>query len=834
MHIRKSKNLIGYSLFGLIILITLGITFLYFLNIYWWGEGPNLGWGFSRDRGFNVVAYVYQPGKEAGLRVNDEIMAVNGKKFSSLAEARKLLDRSIGGENTYLIKRDGSLIPITIETKKLGFKNAFLYSGLFFLVGIICFGLGVLVFIMKPNTRASWVFLIMMFAASLQVIFFHKQSALKPPWLEFIVLTSFSFVSATVIHFALIFPEERTIIQRHPRLLAIPYIISLALVIMMRFSAPIVEDVPALLRSSNFVYFLLASFIFLLSMVHTRFRSTSAIVRQRCRVILLGIMVSFLAPAIKFVINVFFTGLLFFQTQFYFLPLILFFPVSVGYAIGKHNLFDVDVIIRRTAGYILTTGFVAAMYGLLISISNLIFGRFEISKTPLFPLLFALGIVFLFNPLRDRIQAVIDKVFYRKEYDYREMVEKISEAMRSLMDLDQIVNRIIGTVMGAMFLDSGSVVLLDRKKAQYQVCAAGGERWDEPQRTGVRLAVDDALIRSIAERKKEITVYDIQEDPQYEQEKEKCLETFKTLQASLLIPLVYEEQLSGLIALGDKKSGKFYTREDINLLTTLANQSAVAIENAMLLKDKIEKERLEGEMAIARDMQMSMLPAKCPEIKGFKIAARSIPAKEVGGDFYDFIEMGEDRFGVVIGDVTGKGVSGALIMAASRSTFRMLSEERISVGETLTRGNKRLKKDIKKGMFVALLYAMIDGKDKSICLSSAGQTQPVLYSGATSEVALVDTEGDKFPLGILEDSQYLDKKLLLNKGDTMILYTDGIVEAMNEKEEIYGFERLMNTVKEGGGLECDQLLNKLMADVNSFVGTAEQHDDLTIMVVKAT
>ena len=295
--------------------------------------------------------------------------------------------------------------------------------------------------------------------------------------------------------------------------------------------------------------------------------------------------------------------------------------------------------------------------------------------------------------------------------------------------------------------------------------------------------------------------------------------------------MIYEDELTGLIALGQKKSGKFYRREDINLLNILANQSAVAIENAQMVEEVIEKERMEEELSIARDLQVSMLPAECPTVAGFDIAAYSLSAREVGGDFYDFIEMGEDRAGFVIGDVTGKSVSGALVMSASRSVFRMLSEEELSVGESMNRANRRLKKDVKSGMFVALLYAVLNSQDRSLTMCSAGQTQPVMLSAKTAEAALVETEGDTFPLGILEDANYEETRLQLQPGDKVVFYTDGIVEAMNGKEEIYGFERLQEVIKSSRVDTAEALMNEVIASVDAFAGGAPQHDDITVIVV---
>jgi serine phosphatase RsbU (regulator of sigma subunit) len=161
----------------------------------------------------------------------------------------------------------------------------------------------------------------------------------------------------------------------------------------------------------------------------------------------------------------------------------------------------------------------------------------------------------------------------------------------------------------------------------------------------------------------------------------------------------------------------------------------------------------------------------------------------------------------------------------------MLSESELTVAESMIRANRRLKKDVKTGMFVALLYAVLNGQDKSVSLCSAGQTQPVHFSAKSGEATLVETEGDTFPLGILDEAGYEETRLQLAIGDKMIFYTDGIVEAMNAKEEIFGFERLIDVVQESKSLDAGSLLQKVLSRVNEFAGNAPQHDDLTVIVV---
>ena len=241
---------------------------------------------------------------------------------------------------------------------------------------------------------------------------------------------------------------------------------------------------------------------------------------------------------------------------------------------------------------------------------------------------------------------------------------------------------------------------------------------------------------------------------------------------------------------------------------------------------------MEEELNIARDLQTSMLPAKCPSIEGFEIAAYSMSAREVGGDFYDFIEMGENRVGIVIGDVTGKSVSGALVMSASRSMFRMLSEEEMSVSESMIRANRRTQKRYQNRDVRGLAVCGFECPGQvSLTLCSAGQTQPIHLSAETGKAVLVETKGDTFPLGILEDAAYEETRLQLAPGDRVVFYTDGIVEAMNEQEEMFGFDRLLEMVQGTKSMDPDEILAKILDKVNSFAGKAEQHDDLTVIVV---
>jgi serine phosphatase RsbU (regulator of sigma subunit) len=829
MSLTKKRTLSKIS-FVCALAVILVIVLLYLYNIIKWGNIPDYGFGYRTAAGIGIVGVVTDPGRTAGMEVGDQILLVNGKPFKNMKEFRVAQNREISGKNTYLVQRQEKQFEITMTNTPLKIKGSFMRSGLTYLMGLCYVLIGVLVFLMKPHQRISWIFFIFGVTIGLFFTFFVKLGELNPPWLGTIHILINTLVAAAFIHLALGFPEERKLIRTFPYAQFLPYLASIFLFVSIRQFARSLVDAPQALYFLLIGYIAVGILIFLTSCFQLWITSRSQIVKLRSKMILLGVAISALVPLFEISINSLFHSHIFPSFNYY-LPFLIVFPSFVGYSIVKHNLFDIDAIIKRTYGYVLTTGAIAGVYALFVSLSNLAFGRLDVAKSPLFPFLFVLAVVFFFNPIRNRVQRIIDRVFYRLEYDYQETVAKVSDAMRSLLNLDQIRKKIVDLTLGTMFIDSVSVMLLNPKEEVFDCLAVS---YAAPIST-FKLPADNLLLQKVGENKKEVTIYDIQEDPLYEKDREVYKKTFEKFDATLFLPLIYEDRVTGLISLGKKKSGKFYRREDINLLRVLANQGAVAIENAKLFEENIQKSRMEEELKIAHDIQLSMLPDQAPIIEGLSIAAKSIPAREVGGDFYDFIEImenGAKRLGIVVGDVSGKAVSGALVMAASRSIFRVLTETHESVEEVMNRGNVRLLRDVKKGMFVALLYAVLDSKEKTMVFSNAGQVQPILCSPEKSKAEYVDTEGDRFPLGIVTDCHYQETRVSLKQGDNLVFYTDGMVEAVNDKGELYGFERFLASIEEGRELGANELLDKLINDVMRYVGKVEQHDDLTAVVVK--
>ena len=259
-------------------------------------------------------------------------------------------------------------------------------------------------------------------------------------------------------------------------------------------------------------------------------------------------------------------------------------------------------------------------------------------------------------------------------------------------------------------------------------------------------------------------------------------------------------------------------------------------------KTRRDKEKLEFEMArknaeleIAAEIQRSFLPDVIPQIEGFEIAATSRPAKEVGGDFFDVvpldvISLSKNQMGVLIADVSGKGVPAALFMALSRVIVRTSSTWFKVPSDIIRHANSIISGDSKTGMFVTLFYGVIDKDTRKFTFVNAGHNPPILYHGNSGTIE--ELEGTGIALGIMEDAEYNQNEVRMSPGDTIILYTDGVTEAINEREEMFEVERLVNVIKETKDATAQETLERIIGSVFQFSGTQPQFDDITLMVVK--
>jgi serine phosphatase RsbU (regulator of sigma subunit) len=295
--------------------------------------------------------------------------------------------------------------------------------------------------------------------------------------------------------------------------------------------------------------------------------------------------------------------------------------------------------------------------------------------------------------------------------------------------------------------------------------------------------------------------------------------------------MITQGELVGLLNLGPRLSEQYYSSDDRGLLNTLAAQAAPAVRVAQLVREQHaqtrERERLEQEMRVARIIQQTLLPKSSPSLPGWHFSAYYQPARAVGGDFYDFLSFEDGRLGIVIGDVTDKGVPAALVMATTRSILRSVAQGETSPGKVLEQTNNLLCPDIPSRMFVTCLYAILDPRSGRLQFANAGHDLP--YQQRKGDVAELRAAG--MPLGLMPGMGYEEKETTLAPGETVLFYSDGLVEAHNAAREMFGFPRLETLLKEGS--KGASLIEYLLEELATFTGPGwEQEDDVTLVVLQ--
>jgi len=274
------------------------------------------------------------------------------------------------------------------------------------------------------------------------------------------------------------------------------------------------------------------------------------------------------------------------------------------------------------------------------------------------------------------------------------------------------------------------------------------------------------------------------------------------------------------------------TQDEFGSLARSFNAMAADLRDyiSTLKRTTAEKERMLKELEIAKGIQESFLPESAPELPGFDLEGFSLPALEVGGDFYDFIPLDSDHYGLVIADVSGKGVPAALFMALSRTLIRASASTIEDPVSSIREANRHIFNDSKSCMFVTLFYAVLDYKKKSLVFVNAGHNPPVYFGASATRVTLLNAEG--VALGVLDEIPLKSVEIQLRPGDVVVLYTDGVTEAMNENDEEYGVERLTTCVEAEKTRNSKEIIDALVRDITKFAGARAQHDDITIMVLK--
>ena len=304
----------------------------------------------------------------------------------------------------------------------------------------------------------------------------------------------------------------------------------------------------------------------------------------------------------------------------------------------------------------------------------------------------------------------------------------------------------------------------------------------------------------------------------------------------MVAPLLYAKQNMGVLALANSRMGSPFSQNDFVVFKSITEQSAFALYNAIIYSEANEKKRLDHDLAIARDIQRILLPAEAPIVNGFEISGMNVPARQVSGDYFDYIKVDDERLGVAIADVSGKGIPASLIMAICRSVLRSQAIGNPSPADVLQKVNRQLYPDIKEDMFISMAYLVLDHVRGGVTLARAGHDAPLLYQQKSQTLTPLKTPGMVVGIdsGDVFDRLTTDVAVPLERNDCILLYTDGITEALDNEGNEFGLERTIASVQSSAIEGAQAIVTRLIDDLRNFVGSTPQNDDITMIAIRKT
>ncbi len=419
------------------------------------------------------------------------------------------------------------------------------------------------------------------------------------------------------------------------------------------------------------------------------------------------------------------------------------------------------------------------------------------------------------------------EVFERKQSELHSL-HNLSRLVTQVFDFQELVNTV--AQMTTEVCDARSVWLelltTDETTGMMSVDIAVRKNITQPEIDA--LTNENEHVRSLLlDTHKALLIDDIWSD-----RRTKHLKAKGVLRSSLLMaPLVSHNKLIGVLY-ATKDVENAFDQDDIDVMTTFADNVSIAIENSQLIARSLERERLHQEMMVAQRMQKRLLPQHLPELPQVQLAASSESSFEVGGDYYDVFTLADNKYGIIIGDVSGKGVSAAFYMAEVKGIFLSLSKLCTTPRELLVRANQSLLESLEKNAFISVIYGVLDVASATLTLARAGHCPAVFLSGENSE--LIRSTG--LGLGLAADEIFSkateERQLQLKPNDVCLLYTDGIVEARNSEDEEFGYERLVHVAQQCKRLPAEEIKEEVLSSVRTFLGSNPYNDDVTLVVVK--
>ncbi len=424
----------------------------------------------------------------------------------------------------------------------------------------------------------------------------------------------------------------------------------------------------------------------------------------------------------------------------------------------------------------------------------------------------------------EQVALALDNALLYSEAERRalekDVLLEVSNTLSASLEQDEVLDAILRSLREVVRYDAAAIYLVDRGSGELEQVRELG--YPAGSEDAFQLQVGQGIVGWVAKTGSAVIVPDTLQDARY-------VAARTETRSELAAPLVLKGETIGVFNLEHNRPDAYH-EDHLELLSAFASQAAVAIERARLLRNQMERRRFERELSIAREIQASFLPKAAPQLPSFDVAGLIRQHAEVGGDFYDFIHVGEHRLGLAIADVSGKGIPAALILAGFRASLLAEIRNDFAIRAIMSKVNSLLLESSDGGKFVTCFYGLLDTKHRVLIFCNAGHNPPLLRR-ADGRIEYL-TEGG-VALGVLQDAQYEDRPVALRPGDLLVLYTDGVTESLSPSREIFGQARLEETVERLAGGSAQEILDGVVRAALDWNGTDELSDDLTVVVLKA-
>jgi serine phosphatase RsbU (regulator of sigma subunit) len=492
---------------------------------------------------------------------------------------------------------------------------------------------------------------------------------------------------------------------------------------------------------------------------------------------------------------------------------------SITYAMVRYKFLDMKLLARRGILYAVASAILVGLYLTVITrVSQLMSGLIGMDARVLEPFFLVMALI-LFQPAMARLEDRLEQVFLQDPGDYRNVLRRMGRDLLTAIDLNEMLSQSIRTIGDALLLRSAHVAAFGREEP-ILVTGAG-----EPPPPGSVHTLREILERLPAEV--ESVRFDEDQDDLSPEDSDFLEATFG---AALLLPLRSKGETVGALLLGNKVTGTEITAEELALLSTLAGQMSVSVQNGLLLRERVAGARIEEELHLARSIQSRFLPSSFPRRGRIEVHGINTPSRQVGGDFYDFVPHGDGGFYLAIADVSGKGVPAALLTSMLQASLRTQASSERSVADILGNINRLVSTSTSIEQFATFFLGRVDEATFRMEFSNAGHNHPIVCR-KNGERVFLDRGG--LLLGMFEDVRYEEGTIDLGPGDRAFFYTDGVTEAMNGDGTEYGEERFCALVESLPiRLSAEQMTRRILDDLYAFLDGDEPQDDVTVMALR--